>query len=551
MVRPGHIFPNRPRHPLDIIKFSMRPGFCFYSTERNRSGVATVLSGRRALHVLRYFSARPMSEKPFIENSIRKGQVVLAIDDDENNLMILKRPLVKSGYKFLECSSGRRALEMLKTTEVDLILLDWMMPVITGPEICRILKEDPAKKHVPIIMLTAKDSPQDLREGLEAGANDYLTKPYNQTELLARVRAALREKEILQRLKDSNDQLTALNERINSLNKELELRNSFIKDVFGRYTSDEIVETLLESPEGLSLGGEKRKVTVLMADLRGFTSLSEKLPPEQVVKILNNYLSKMTEVIDSYGGTIDEFIGDAILAIFGAPTLREDDAQRAVACAVMMQRAMEEVNATNAADSLPAVEMGVAINTGEVIVGNIGSHRRAKYGVVGKSVNLTSRIESLTVGGQILVSESTFAEVGPDARTVGTNTVSLKGVSEPVTVYDIGGIGGRHDVNLPEKSAKPLGISGPIPVLIRILEDKFAQDDIFPGKIVKLSEIEAHVETDAALGKFDNVEIWSEAGKEDARALGKTMSGAGPGAYIVRFTFFPDETRASWETTTG
>ena len=151
-----------------------------------------------------------------------------------------------------------------------------------------------------------------------------------------------------------------------------------------------------------------------MSDLRGFTQVADRIPPDRVVRLLNNYLGTMADVILSFQGTIDEFIGDAILAIFGAPVQRGDDALRAVACAVEMQRAMERVNEFNRREGLPAVEMGIAIHTGEVVVGNIGSDKRAKYGDVGSPVNLTARIESYTVGGQILVSDRTRRECGPD-----------------------------------------------------------------------------------------------------------------------------------------
>ena len=181
----------------------------------------------------------------------------------------------------------------------------------------------------------------------------------------------------------------------------MELRNRFIRETFGRYLTDDVVATVLETPTGLQVGGEKRKVTMMMTDLRGFTSLSERLPPDRVVAILNRYLAAMVTIIKRYQGTIDEFIGDAIFVLFGAPVWREDDAQRAIACAVAMQLAMEEVNEEDRKDDLPEVEMGIGIHTGQVVLGNIGSPERMKYGVVGRHVNLTSRIQSYTTGGQI------------------------------------------------------------------------------------------------------------------------------------------------------
>jgi class 3 adenylate cyclase len=200
-----------------------------------------------------------------------------------------------------------------------------------------------------------------------------------------------------QQLKDSRAQLV-------NLNQQLERRNQFIRETFGRYTSDDIVEVLLDMPEGLKLGGEKRQLTLLMSDLRGFTALAERLEATQVVALLNYYLSSMIEIIQRNGGTIDDIIGDAILVLFGAPVAMPDAAQRAVCCGLEMQKAMQEVNEYNFQKGWPEIEMGIALHTGEAVVGNIGSTKRSKYGVIGQPVNLTARIESFTVGGQVLVS---------------------------------------------------------------------------------------------------------------------------------------------------
>ena len=243
---------------------------------------------------------------------------------------------------------------------------------------------------------------------------------------------------------------TAL-EKLTEVNQQLELHNQFIRETFGRYLSNAVVASLLESPTGLELGGVRRHVTILMSDLRGFTSLAGRLAPEQVVTIINRYLGAMVDVILQYEGTINEFIGDAIFVIFGAPLSWPDHAQRAVACAVAMQMAMASVNTQNRQDRLPEVEMGIGVNTGEVVVGNLGSHKRTKYGIVGTHVNLTSRIESYTVGGQILISEPTRQEVGPILRIAQQIEIEAKGIDGPITVYDVRGIGGEHNRFLPER----------------------------------------------------------------------------------------------------
>jgi class 3 adenylate cyclase len=246
-----------------------------------------------------------------------------------------------------------------------------------------------------------------------------------------------------------------LEDKVAERTAQLETRNQFIRQTFGRYLSDDVVRSLLETSAGTDLGGQKRRVTILMSDLRGFTSMSERLPPEKVVSIINNYLAAMTEVILAHRGTIDEFIGDAILAIFGAPTHADDDADRAVACALEMQRAIAAVNAGNRRDGLAEVAMGIGLNTGEVVVGSIGSEKRAKYGVVGAHVNLASRIQSYTAGGEVFVSESTRRAVAAPLRIDGEQRVHPKGVSEPITVYAVGGIGGAYAVELPPPPPPP------------------------------------------------------------------------------------------------
>ena len=218
-----------------------------------------------------------------------------------------------------------------------------------------------------------------------------------------------------------------------------------------------------ETPGGLKFGGQKRTVTIVMSDLRGFTALAEKLAPEKVVELLNIYLGAMAEVITSYRGVIDEFIGDAVLAVFGAPVPRDDHADSAVACALAMQIEMERVNRRLSKRGIAPLEMGIGVNTGEVIVGNIGSDKRAKFGVVGAHVNLTGRIQSATVGGEVLISEATAGRVGPLLDVERTFTFSPKGASAPVKLFSVTGLRGRDHLSLPRLSAPTPSRYGPYP----------------------------------------------------------------------------------------
>ena len=266
-----------------------------------------------------------------------------------------------------------------------------------------------------------------------------------------------------------------------------------IRKAFGRFVTDEIVANLLENPEGLKLGGERRRITILTSDIRGFTAISERLPPEEVIRIINLYLGYMADVITQYQGTIDEFMGDGILVLFGAPTKRADDADRAIACAVAMQLAMKTVNEKMLELGLPNLEMGIGINTGDVVVGNIGSEKRTKYGVVGDQVNLTYRIESYTVGGQIFVSESTLKQVNCDVVTDEEREVQPKGVHYPIKIYEVIGILGKYDLHLTK--TEEIFYSLPMPIIIQysVLQGKQVNRDLVTAKLIQISAHEAEV----------------------------------------------------------
>src|SRR5207245_3666497 len=198
----------------------------------------------------------------------------------------------------------------------------------------------------------------------------------------------------------------------------------------------------------------------------------DRYTPEQVVRVLNKYLGTMADLIIGHQGTIDEFIGDAILAIFGAPETRPDDAARACACAVAMQLAMNEVNAFNRREGLPEVQMGIAVNTGQVIVGNIGSESRAKYGVVGTHVNLAGRIEGFPGGKQVPVSASTVAKAG-EALALGQRvTFQAKGIKAAICVYDLVGVGGSWNGRLPPRDDHLEPLSPALTVTVAVLEGK-------------------------------------------------------------------------------
>ncbi len=221
-------------------------------------------------------------------------------------------------------------------------------------------------------------------------------------------------------------------------------QRDFVRATFGRYLSNEVVDQILDSREGLNMGGENREVTLLFSDLRGFTALASRLAPQQVIPILNRYFEAMVEIVAAYRGTVDEFQGDGMLVFFGAPFRAEDDAERAVSCAIAMQNKMAEINERNRREGLPELSMGIGINTGEVIVGNIGSEKRTKYGAVGTAINMAHRIQSHAKGGQILIGPYTRDKVGERVQVRAEFVVSFKGIDGPVRIHDVVRIEGEY-----------------------------------------------------------------------------------------------------------
>ncbi len=348
---------------------------------------------------------------------------ILAVDDTPENLEPLARHLRRMGHRAIAASSGAQALRALERHGIDTVLLDLNMPGMDGAEVLRRIKTEEAWRAIPVIVISGRQDTAGVIACIEAGADDYLFKPFNPVLLQARLKAGLDRKR--------------WHDREMRYRERLERNRRFIRATFGRYVSDEVATKLLDQPEGLELGGDLRMVTILMSDIRHFSSICERLEPPDVMRLLNTYLGAMTDIIMAFGGTVDEFIGDGILAIFGAPVSRDDDAERAVRCALRMQSAVADINREYAAAGLPQISMGVGINTGSVVVGNIGSEKRSKYGIVGHNVNLTSRIEQCTEGGEILASQSTLDRLAPGYRFGRRKVVRVKGIHGKVALRRI------------------------------------------------------------------------------------------------------------------
>jgi adenylate cyclase len=329
-----------------------------------------------------------------------------------------------------------------------------------------------------------------------------------------------------------------------------------IKSTFGRYLSKEVVEELLSSPNGLKLGGELREVTFLVTDLRGFTATTARLSPHDIIGILNRYLERMVDIIVHYRGTVDEFQGDGILAFFGAPLAASDDPERAIACAIEMHRALVEINAEQRRLGLPELIMGIGINTGEVIVGNIGSEKRTKYGAVGSAINTAYRIESYTVGGQILISPSTYECVRALVQLRATLEVQFKGLEQPITLYNVAGLGGPYQLTVPPAAPESYAaLVPPLPITCFLVQGKTVSDTAMPGHLTHVATASAKASLPAHIAPHTNLKIMltprETAGVSAVYAKVVMLSPPEPGSTQVHaclsFTSLPDDAKTFLE----
>ncbi|MEO1213994.1 MAG: adenylate/guanylate cyclase domain-containing protein [Bacteroidota bacterium] len=243
----------------------------------------------------------------------------------------------------------------------------------------------------------------------------------------------------LLRLGEIQQQLVSSRNETLRINKELDNHNQFFHQIFGRYMSQELLSSILSNEKNLELGGEEKEATVMMSDLRGFTPMAKRYGAQRTVEILNLYLEEMIDVIQQHGGFINEILGDGILVVFGVPHHRDNPCYSAVMCAKAMHDGLQVVNEKLKAKGYQELEMGIGINSGMLIAGNIGSSQRMKYGVIGDTVNLASRIESFTVGGQTLVSERTYENIQDKVKAEGNLRVKIKGYQQVVKIFDVSG----------------------------------------------------------------------------------------------------------------
>jgi len=366
--------------------------------------------------------------------NLKKGNILI-IDDAPANLKMLSSMLKDQGYKVRPVPSGKLALKAADSNPPDLILLDINMPEMDGYEVCRRLKESEKLRDIPIIFISALTETIDKVKAFNTGGVDYVTKPFQFEEVQARVETHLK-------LRDAQIRLGQYNKQLQELNQNLERAQELLSIAFQRYMSSQLLERILKSSKPVSLTGEKKEVTVLMSDIRGFTTLAENMTTEKLVKFLNQYFEAMIDIVLKDEGIVDKFMGDAVLALFGAIYSHEDDPLRAVMAAIEMQKKVRELNAKWSEEDMPQIEIGVGISTGEIIVGNIGSERRLEYTVIGQDVNYAQRLEQMTkqLPANILISETTYEKVKEHIVVEKFGPFPISGKKDPIAVYGVLGL---------------------------------------------------------------------------------------------------------------
>jgi len=358
------------------------------------------------------------SEAESMSVNVPAGRV-LVVDDDQLNRMLLTRSLEQEGHRVGSAASGQEALEILREKPFDVVLLDIVMPELDGISVLERLKRDPVLQHVPVIMISAVDEIETVVRCIEMGSEDYLPKPFNPVLLRARINAALAKK------------------RLNEVERER------VREVFSRFVPEHVVDDVLErTDEDLRLGGSRGVGTVMFTDIREFTAFTERTPPDRVIDLLNEYFGEMIDAIFHHGGTLVGYLGDGLLAVFGAPIPLDDHADRALAAAremlaVRLPRFNHRVRERTLGNGF---EMGIGLNSGLFIAGNVGSARRLEYSVYGDTVNTASRIEGMTktTRQSVLIADSTRQALRrPPSDLVHVGEFDVRGKRSSIRLWTI------------------------------------------------------------------------------------------------------------------
>ena len=366
---------------------------------------------------------------------MRTPPLILIVDDNAANLEILQARLAAHNYGIITATDGESGLAMAREEQPDLILLDIMMPKMDGIEVCRHIRADPSLPFIPIIMVTAKTGSKDIVAGLEAGGDEYLTKPVDHAALVARVKSMLRIKELHDTVREQAALLAGWNR---SLEQRMEEQFTQLERVgrLRRFLSPQLAELVVSSKDEGFLETHRRDITVLFCDLRGFTAFSETGEPEDVMGVLREYHEAMGSLIFQYEGTLERFTGDGLMVFFNDPIPCPDPVARAVKMAVAMREYARELSGKWRKRG-HRLDFGVGIAQGYATLGKIGFEGRFDYAAIGTVTNLASRLCDKAQGGQVLISQRVYGAVEELVDVEPIGELALKGLHRPVNVYNL------------------------------------------------------------------------------------------------------------------
>jgi class 3 adenylate cyclase/CheY-like chemotaxis protein len=367
---------------------------------------------------------------------------LLIVDDNPMNVDIFRTRLAAHGYDIVTATNGEDALSLAQDVQPDLILLDIMMPKVDGLEVCRRLKSNPSLPFIPIILVTSKADTEDVVRGLEAGADEYLTKPVDQAALVARVKSMLRIKGLQDMVQEQAARLEAqaaqLREWNQTLQQQVSAQVAELERVnrLKRFLSPQLADLIVSSGDEAVLENHRREITVVFCDLRGFTAFSETAEPEEVMGIIQEYHTAIGEMIFRHEGTLEHFSGDGVMVFFNDPVPVPDPTVRAARMAVALRARVGELSEQWRKRG-HELGFGLGIAMGYATLGKIGFEGRVDYAAIGTVTNLASRLCDEALAGQILVSQRVQAELETIAETEPVGPLTLKGFSRPVTAFNV------------------------------------------------------------------------------------------------------------------
>jgi adenylate cyclase len=374
---------------------------------------------------------------------VRTPPRILAVDDNPTNLELLRVRLNAQGYEVVTAMDGEAALVQTRELEPDLVLLDIMMPKLDGISVVKQLKQDTTLRFIPVILVTAKADTDDVVNGLNAGGDDYLTKPFEHAALVARVRSLLRIKELHDTVQAQAAQLKEQTEQLAGWNRLLEERVAEqlaeIERIgrLQRFLAPQVAQMIAASDASESLlASHRRDVTVMFCDLRGFTAFTEASEPEEVTAVLREYHESLGELIFQYEGTLERFLGDGIMIVFNDPIPCADHTERAVKLALDMRERVAEL-AKDWARKGHVLGFGIGIASGFATLGQVGFERRREYTAIGSVINLASRLCDEAQPGQVVISQRAFGAVEANVKASHIGELSLKGFNRPIDAYEI------------------------------------------------------------------------------------------------------------------